>query len=234
MTILRRLPLVFLLLAFSTAFAADEHPVTVKRNQPKVVRRSFDPNRPAPSTMPKLTPPESGVCHFEFTCDAGIGVFIEQLSPTSVEVEVDSVDMILDLAIDIWTKNGAPPKLAQHEEGHRQICEYYYKDAEAIARRLGKAMIGRKATGTGKDKASAAEAAQQKLLTELNLAYMNETRVPCSACQVRYDTITTHGLKPIGEAEAIAQAIAEGPQRSQPASASSSPAIGPAPAAAKK
>ena len=77
--------------------------------------------------------------------------------------------------------------------------------------RLGKAMIGRKATGTGKDKASATEAAQQKLLTELNLAYMAETRVRCSACTKRYDTITNHGLKPIGEAEAIAQAIAAEP-----------------------
>ena len=199
-----------LLVGVSAALAADEHPVTVKKNPTKIARRSFDPNRP-PAAMPKLTPPESGVCHFEFTCDAGIGVFVDQTAPNTVEVEVDSVDLVLDLAVDVWAKNGAPPKLVQHEEGHRQICEYYYKDADAIARRLGKAMIGRKATGTGKDKAAATEAAQQKLLTELNLAYMTETRVRCSACFVRYDAITNHGLKPIGEAEAIAQAIAEEP-----------------------
>jgi len=190
--------------------AAEEHPVTIRKNAPRITRRSFDPARP-PATMPKLTPPESGVCHFEFTSDAGLGVFVDETGPNTVEVEIDSVDFVLDLTIDVWAKNGAPAKLRQHEEGHRQICEHYYKDAEAIARRLGQAMIGRKATGTGKTKAEATSNAQQKLLGELNLAYMNETRVRCSACQVRYDAITNHGLKPIGEAEAIAQALAAEP-----------------------
>ena len=40
----------------------------------------------------------------------------------------------------------APAKLAKHEEGHRQICEDYYRGCAAIARQLGQKMVGRKAT----------------------------------------------------------------------------------------
>jgi len=203
-----RLFTVAVLLAFmgATAFAAEEeHPVTVKMNPVKITRRQFDPKRP-PAKMPKLTPPESGVCHYEFTCDAGIGVFVEQKDARTVEVEVDSVDMILDLPIDIWVMKNAPKKLIQHEEGHRQICEDYYAGCADIARKLGREMIGKKATATGRNKQEAQEAAQQKLLTELNDNYLRATRVRCRICQDHYDDITTHGLKPIGEAEAIAQA----------------------------
>lgn len=190
------------------ARAAEEHPVTVKKNPVKITRRTFDPKRP-PAAMPKLTPPESGVCHFEFTCDAGIGVFVDPKGANAVEVEVDSVDMVLDLPIEIWVMNNAPKKLVAHEEGHRQICEDYYANAEVIARDLAKKMIGRKATASGRNRKEAQDKAQQQLLSELNQAYMAAVRGRARACQDIYDDITTHGLKPIAEADAIAQAKAQ-------------------------
>lgn len=96
----------------------------------------------------------------------------------------------------------------QHEEGHRQICEDFYRGCEAVARQLGQKMIGRKAVGTGRNKQEAQEKAQEILLTELNKAYLRATRWHCRICQDHYDEITTHGLKPIIEADAIAQAKA--------------------------
>ena len=123
-------------------------------------------------------------------------------------VEVVTVDMILDLPIQVWWMNGAPKKRMQHEEGHRQICEDYYKGAGEIARKLAEKMIGRKATGTGRNKEEAQSNAQQKLLTELNDAYFAAVRIPCRICQDHYDDITKHGLLPISEADAIAQAKA--------------------------
>lgn len=187
--------------------AAEEHPVTVKANPARIQRHRFDPKRP-PAAMPRLTPPESGVCHFEFTCDAGMSYFVEQKGPATIEVEVDSVDMILDLPIDIWVMNNAPQKLIQHEEGHRQICEDYYRGCRDIALELGRKMIGRKATATGRNKQEAQQKAQQTLLSELNDAYMRATRYRCRICEDHYDDITNHGLKPIAEADAIAQAKA--------------------------
>jgi hypothetical protein len=201
-------PLLALSILFATGGlrAQDDHPVTIHKTPEKVLRRMFDPAHP-PSAMPALTPPESGVCHFDFGCDAGIGVFVDPAGPNSVEVEVDSVDVILTMEVDIWAINGAPKKLLNHEEGHRQICEYYYKDADAIAQKLGKSFVGRKAVGTGPTKQAATDDAEHKLLSEYNTDYMNATRVRCSACQVRYDAITMHGLNDVLEADAIAQAI---------------------------
>jgi hypothetical protein len=193
-------------MAVAGLHAAEEHPVTIHKTPAKAIRRFFDPARP-PAAMPTLTPPESGVCHFDFGCDAGIEVFVDPAGPNTVEVEVDSVDVVLSMEVDIWAINGAPRKLLNHEEGHRQICEDYYRDAGPIAERIGKSFIGRKATGTGPTKQAATDAAQQKLLSEFNAAYMNETRVRCSACQVRYDALTEHGLNAVTEADAIAQAL---------------------------
>jgi hypothetical protein len=201
-----------ILIAVSGLHAQDDHPVTIHKTPAKIVRRAFDPAHP-PSAMPVLTPPESGVCHFDFGCDAGIGVFVDPAGPNTYQVEIDSVDIVLTMEVDIWAINGAPKKLLNHEEGHRQICEYFYKDADAVAQRIGKSFIGKKAKGTGPTQQAAADAAQQTLLSEINAAYMNETRVRCSACQVRYDAITMHGLNAVPEADAIAQAIkAEPPQ----------------------
>lgn len=211
--------------AITTACAAEEHPVTVKKNPPKITRQSFDPKHPSPK-MPKLTPPESGVCHFEFVADAGLETFVDQINPTTVEVEIDAVDFVLDLQIDIWAMNGAPKKLLAHEEGHRQIAEHYYRDADKIAQRLGKQFIGKKAQGTGPNKQAATDAATHKLLSELNLAYMAETRVRCSACQKRYDKITNHSLIPIPEDEAIKQALAAEPPPGADLSAENPPAGG--------
>lgn len=210
MRTLRFATAVFALVVAALVCRAEEHPVTIKKNPPKITRQSFDPKRP-PARMPKLTPPESGVCHFEFTCDAGLETFVDQIDARTVEIEVDAVDMILELEIDIWAMNGAPKKLLAHEEGHRQIAEHYYKTAEIVARELGKKMIGRKARGTGANKQAATNDANHKLLSELNLAYMNETRARCSACQKRYDKITNHSLIPIPEADAIAQALTAEP-----------------------
>ncbi|HEY4299547.1 MAG TPA: hypothetical protein VGM73_01655 [Candidatus Didemnitutus sp.] len=187
--------------------AGEDHPVTIKQLPPKITRRPFDRKRPPPQ-MPKLTAAESGVCHFEVTCDAGIGFLVDTIDPHTVEVEVDSVDAVLSLPIDVWVGIGTPPKLGQHEEGHRQICEDYYKGADVIARDLAKAMIGKKARATGRDKKDAQARAQDQLLTQYNAAYMHAVRDRMRQAQDHYDLITIHGLKPIAEKDAIAQAEA--------------------------
>lgn len=156
--------------------------------------------------MPKLTGAEAGDCNFQVTCDSGMGFLVDTIDPHTVEVEVDSVDVVLSLPITVWVGIGTPPKLGQHEEGHRQICEDYYKGADVIARDLARKMIGRKARATGRDKKEAQDKAQGQLLSEYNAAYMVAVRDRMLHAQQHYDLITIHGLKPIAEKDAIAQA----------------------------
>ncbi len=187
--------------------AEEEHPITVKQLPAKIVRRPYDLKHP-PRDLPKLSPAEAGDCNFQVTCDAGIGFLVDTIDPRTVEVEVDSMDIILSLPITVWVGIGTPPKIGQHEEGHRQICEDYYKGADAIAHDLAKTMIGKKARATGRDKKDAQENAQQQLLTEYNNAYMRAVREPMLHAQQHYDIITAHGMKPVPEKDAIAQAEA--------------------------
>lgn len=196
---------VFLALA-AAAPAAEDHPITVKQLPPKIVRRSFDMKRP-PRDLPKLSPKEAGDCNFQNTCDAGMAFLVDTLDPHTVEVEVDGMDIVLSLPITVWVGIGTPPKVGQHEEGHRQICELYYRGADVIARDLAKAMIGKKARATGRNKQEAQEKAQQQLLTEYNAAYMRAVRDPMLHAQQHYDLITVHGLNSVSEKDAIAQAV---------------------------
>jgi len=186
--------------------AAEEHPVTVKQEPPKIVRRPFDMKHP-PRDLPKLSPKEAGDCNFINTCDAGMGFLVDTIDPHTVEVEIDSMDVVLSLPITVWVGIGTPPKVSQHEEGHRQICEIYYKGADVAARDLAKGFIGKKAKATGRNKAEAQDKAQQQLLTEYNAAYMKAVRDPMLHAQQHYDLITIHGLNSVAEKDAIAQAV---------------------------
>lgn len=188
--------------------------VKVTRKEPTVSRQTFDPRRPSPK-MPKLTPPESGVCDFDFTISPKLGYTVSNNRGTVVEIIVDEWDIETTLDVRIWTARGSPAKLLAHEDGHRLICEYYYQNADFIAREVAEPLIGRTFTGRGANRQAAEADATRQAIAALSDEYMNRTRVRASAAQRRYDRLTAHGTRPIGEAEAIAQIVREDPEPSR-------------------
>jgi hypothetical protein len=180
--------------------------VAVTREEPVIERREFDPTRP-PASMPKLTPPESGVCDTTFELSAGIGYSVEVLGPTSINLWVDDLDITTRQRINIYTIRGAPAKLLAHEEGHREISEHYYKNAVTALRTVAAPLIGRMFTGSGADRAAAEKDAVNKVLHVLESAYMLRTRMRSVAANERYDEITEHGLNAVDEADAIARVL---------------------------
>jgi protein disulfide-isomerase len=205
--------------------------VTVKREAPKVTRQVFDPKRPSPK-MPKLTPPESGVCDFDFVIDTGVSYSIGAATADSLEITVDELDLVTSLEVRIWTAQGTPPKLLAHEEGHREICEYYYQNADIVARAVAEPLIGRTYVGKGPNRKAAESDAVKQITTAISDAYMARTRMRCSAAQKRYDALTKHGLTPLPEAEAIATILKVDPEPSREALLAQLAAAAPAPAAA--
>jgi hypothetical protein len=162
--------------------------------------------------MPKLTPPEAGVCSTEFALDVGVGYSMETVSATSLKVFVDELDLETSLTLSIFTQKGSPDKLHGHEEGHRAIGEYYYKNSVKIAESVGKAMIGKEYAGTGPNKAAAEHDGYQKINDAIVEAYMAKTRFRALAANNRFDDITQHGLNAVAEADAIAMAVAADPE----------------------
>jgi hypothetical protein len=202
------------LLAFAAALAAtpllapaQTRPVRVKQEQPIVERTEYDPRRP-PRNMPERKPPESGVCKTTFELAAGVNYSAERLSRTTARIYVDELDIVTRLHFEIFTVRDGGPKLRAHEEGHREIGEHYYKDAARIAEEIGKRLIGQTFDGSGTDQESAQQDAFNKVVAEIERAYMARVRIPSAAANERFDDITNHGLNPIDEAEAIKLALA--------------------------
>lgn len=181
--------------------------VRVTREEPVVERTEFDPRRP-PRGMPPLTPPESGVCQTTFELSASVSYSAEPLSPVTARIYVDALDIVTRLRFHIYTVEDAPPKLRAHEEGHRAIGEHYYRDAARIAEEIGRRLVGETFDGTGRNQEAAQQNAFQKVVGEIERAYMARVRIPSAAANERFDDITRHGLEAIDEAEAVARAIA--------------------------
>jgi hypothetical protein len=206
----------FLALAAGTAGAellragiarAQRSAVRVTREEPVVVRTEFDPRRP-PRDMPPLTPPESGVCKTTFELAASVSYSAEPLSRTTARIYVDELDIVTRLRFDIYTVRNGPEKLRAHEEAHRQIGEHYYRDAAVIAEGIGRRLVGATFEGRGADVQAAQQNAFDQVVGEIERAYMARVRIPSATANERFDEITNHGLSPIGEAEAVALAIA--------------------------
>lgn len=187
--------------------AAQASPVRVRR-EPAVVRRTtFDPRHP-PRDMPPLTPPESGVCKTTFELAASVSYSAERLSRTTARVYVDELDIVTRLTFDIYTVADAPSKLIAHEEAHRAIGEYFYRDAAKIAEEIGRRLIGATFDGTGATEEAAQQNGFDKVVAAIERDYMARVRIPSAAANERFDELTNHGLNPIDEAEAIALALA--------------------------
>jgi hypothetical protein len=186
--------------AWSWPRGAQSSPVRVTREEPIVRRYQFDPRRPLPG-MPKLTPPESGVCNTTFELAASVSYSAELLSATTARVQVDELDLTTRLSFDIYTIENAPPKLIAHEEGHRKIGEHFYRDAPRIAEEIGRRLIGATFEGAGVDGDAAQRDGFEKVVASIEQAYMARVRIPSAAANVRYDEITNHGLHDIGEDE---------------------------------
>ena len=99
------------------------------------------------------------------------------------------------------------PKIVNHEEGHCAIAEYFYKDAETIARKWAEGLIGETVSGIGGDYDSAGRVATNRAAVSLGGKYMGQVDVPCNKAQEIYDTITAHGTNAVKEEKAIKQAI---------------------------
>ena len=65
---------------------------------------------------------------------------------------LSGVEVATRLTITLWTPQGGPAKILNHEEGHRAICEIYYEGADLIARELAQREVGRKLSAAVRDK----------------------------------------------------------------------------------
>jgi hypothetical protein len=197
-----------LLVAACLARAADDRGVTIEKSPPQVETKFFDPARP-PAEMPALQANEAAVTASKYSCESQIGVTvkIDDSRPTHYVATIDSVTVKVTLGITIWLPNHAAQKIVAHENGHRQISEIFYTDADKIARELAQRYIDKTLIADGRDRQKAVDDAISKQLAEINNAYMEKVQTPSQKAQEAFDQITDHGRNQVKEDDAVKKAV---------------------------
>src|SRR5215472_6823554 len=123
-------------------------PVLIKKDPVVFASHTFDPAAPPPE-MPPLPAGETAECDSNFLCRASVGGQAHRTDATHATLTITQVMMGLQLQINIWLPNGYTQTVAEHEDGHRQIAEYYYQTADKLAERIATSYIGKRVEVTG-------------------------------------------------------------------------------------
>ena len=106
--------------------------VTINKQPVNFARRTFDPANP-PSDMPPLAQEENAACVSDFISNATVAGQSRQTDATHATIPVTHIKMDLQLNLSIWVPIETTARGTEHEEGHRQIAEYYYQAAVEVA-----------------------------------------------------------------------------------------------------
>lgn len=153
--------------------------------------------------MPSLAYGEEAVCDSNFSSRTTVGGLSEKIDATHATVTVTTVKMILQLSVNIWVPVGVTQHVIEHENGHRQISEYYYQAADKLADRMASASIGTKIDIAGSDLNAEFEKALSQAANDITAEY--DKNINLAATQQYYDAITDHGRS---ESDAKQAAIA--------------------------
>ena len=146
--------------------------------------------------MPPLEPQEAAVTKSVYGIGTQFSVQLEseqkKIGRTTAKVKVTSVNVDVSLKITIWLPNDVTRVISDHEEGHRKLSEYFYKDAEKIARNIAQGYVGKVYEAVGADAEAASRAAIDKAINELSQKYMGQTQSLSVKANAIFDELTQH------------------------------------------
>jgi hypothetical protein len=182
-----------------------EAPVPTIHKQPMAfASHTFDPAAP-PAGMPPLAPGENAECDSEFLSNASVLGEPQQTDATHATITVTQVKLALRLNINIWVPAGVTQHVIDHEEGHRQISEYYYQTADKLAERIAAKYMGRQVEITGTDLGRESTKMLQQMATDITDEYSRELNP--GPTQRLYDAITDHSRNEVVVKDAVAHAL---------------------------
>ena len=193
--------------------SSDDHSSTAKPRESSVLvtkqpvafaSHTFDPAAPPPD-MPPMSQGESAQCDSNFLSRASVRGQPRRTDPTHATVTITQVKMNLQLQINIWIPSGASQVIADHEDGHRQISEYYYQTADKLAERVASSYIGKRVDITGTD--LDAECAKMLLQTANDITEEYDKRLNTNPVQLLYDDITDHARNGVIAKDAVEHAL---------------------------
>ncbi len=183
--------------------------LTVDKQPETFTNRSFDPAKP-PADMPPPSPGEDAECDSNFLSDAAVGGQAKQTDTTHATVSITQIKVTLQLEIIIWDPIKVTQHVVEHENGHRQISEYYYQTADKLAQRIAGAYMGKQVVITGTDLRTQLSKLLEQMGTDITDQYNKQLNV--EATQLRFDAITDHSRNNVSATDAVAQALKDVPR----------------------
>jgi len=178
--------------------------VTINKQPVNFARRTFDPTNP-PSDMPPLAQGEYAGCDSDFLSNATVAAQTRQTDATHATITVTHIKMDLQLNVTIWEPKEATQHVTEHEEGHRQIAEYYYQTADKIAERIATTYLGKQVDIAGSDVQAESNKFLQQTAAAITADYSRELNP--GPTQLLYDSITDHSRNDVVVKDAVAHAI---------------------------
>ena len=178
--------------------------VTIVKQPPTITQRTFDPAAPPPD-MPPLGRGEVAVCDSNFVSSANVAGESRRKDPAHATLTVTHVTVALQLNITIWIPTGATQRVIDHEDGHRQISEYFYQSAGKVADQIAQTYIGKTAEITGGDLNDGSRETLGQMAAEITDQY--DKQLNPNPTQLLYDTITDHSRNDIDAKGAVESAI---------------------------
>ena len=191
--------------SFSSRHQLSENSGSTISKQPIVLAtHTFDPASP-PADMPPLGSGENAECDSDFRSNASVRGESQPTDATHATVTITHVNVTLELNINIWVPTGVTQHVLEHEDGHRQISEFYYQTADKLAERIASTYLGKQVEITGTD----LDAAFNKMLQEMAAGITEEYNKELNPgpTQLLYDAITDHGRNEVVVKDAVAHAI---------------------------
>jgi hypothetical protein len=183
----------------------SEAPVPTINKQPVAfANRTFDPAAP-PTDMPPLASGETAECDSEFLSSASVRGESRQTDATHATVTITQIKMTLQLNVNIWVPIGVTQHVIEHEQGHRQISEYYYLTADKVAERIAATYMGKQVEITGTDLGAESNKVLQQMAGDITDEYKKE--LSPGPTQLLYDDITDHGRNEVVVKDAVAHAL---------------------------
>jgi hypothetical protein len=165
---------------------------------------TFNPTAP-PADMLPMAPGESARCDSNFLSRASVRGQPRKTDATHATVTITQVKVNLKLQINIWLPAGATQVVSDHEDGHRQISEYYYQTADKLAERIASTYLGKQVDIAGTD--LNAECAKMLLQMANDITEEYARRLNTNPVQLLYDDITDHARNGVIAKDAVDHAL---------------------------
>ena len=176
----------------------------VSKQPVNFAQRTFDPAAPPPD-MPPLTAGENAECVSDFNSSANVSGQSRRTDATHATITITQIKVTLQLNITIWAPADASPHVIEHEQGHRQISEHYYQNADKLAERISSTYIGKQVEVAGTDLDAQTNIALQQMASEITEEYGKQLNP--NPAQLLYDSITDHSRNDVVVQEAVDHAL---------------------------